>query len=41
LKENILPGSKWDCKGYISRKRGDIKDGFFSFQAKSVRTNKF
>ena len=34
--------SKWDCKGYIYlESEGMNKDGLFSFQVRSVRTDKF
>jgi hypothetical protein len=41
FEKNILLGSKWDCKGYIFRKWRDNKDYPFSFQARSIRTDKF
>jgi hypothetical protein len=41
-KRNILAGSNGDYKGYISlESEGMNKDGVFSFQARSVRTDKF
>ena len=42
LKRNVISSSNGDCKGYISLKsEGMNKDDIFSFQARSIRTDKF